>query len=319
MKKWPPGTWSSGVPSTSACASNMKTGQVARLAPHQRRPARAGSAGGRTRRGSRRRRRRPRSRPPPPPAGRPARPGRRAGRGSPSARSPASASGSITDSGGRDAVRLEHGLPARPHRPSPCGRPPPTGCRRASRRRCPGMAIGSHSSIRRMIPGRSESSRIVAAPPSDSPSATTSVIPRCVEDGQGVARAVDVAEAVDGAGVVAGPVAPQVDPHHPVLAPQAPGQRVEHPGAEPVGVQEQQGRAVAAPVEGGDAQAVVLDGELVGIGAVVHHRRRYTPPCHGRPATSGREGMPPWVVSAPCRLQQEPACAVRSARPRSSW
>ena len=55
----------------------------------------------------------------------------------------------------------------------------------------------------------------------------------------------------------------EVDPDRSVLARQEPGERVEHPGAEAVGVQEHERRAVAAPVERADGATVVLDGPLL--------------------------------------------------------
>ena len=42
-------------------------------------------------------------------------------------------------------------------------------------------------------------------------------------------------------------------------AAERPGQRVEHPGAEPVRVEQHQRRAVTTPVEGADGEPVVLD------------------------------------------------------------
>ena len=98
---------------------------------------------------------------------------------------------------------------------------------------------------------------------------------------------------------------------HPVLGPQRPGQRIEHPGAEPVRVEQHQRRAVTTPVEGADARA-----------------RRARPPTVGVPRGSSSTGHATsdwptlrtrWVSCAACRPQLEVACAVSSARPRSSW
>jgi hypothetical protein len=64
-------------------------------------------------------------------------------------------------------------------------------------------------------------------------------------------------------------MAPEVDPDRPEDAAgrEAAGDGIEETGAEPVGVEEHQrtGTIGAAPVEGGDRQAVVVDGERTGI------------------------------------------------------
>ncbi len=64
---------------------------------------------------------------------------------------------------------------------------------------------------------------------------------------------------VEPGGGVTGAVAPQIDAHHAVVGGQRPGQRVEHAGAEAVGVEHDQRRTVTAPVKGPDGEAVVLD------------------------------------------------------------
>src|SRR5205085_5168932 len=59
-------------------------------------------------------------------------------------------------------------------------------------------------------------------------------------------------------------VAAQVDGDEPERVAQPKRERLEQPGAQPVRVQQQERRAVAAPVERGDVQAVVLDRDLAG-------------------------------------------------------
>jgi len=56
----------------------------------------------------------------------------------------------------------------------------------------------------------------------------------------------------------------QVDGDGPERVAQSQRERLEQAGTQPVRMQEQQRRAVAAPVERGDVQAVVLDRDLAG-------------------------------------------------------
>ncbi len=56
----------------------------------------------------------------------------------------------------------------------------------------------------------------------------------------------------------------QVDGDGPERVAESQRQRLEQAGAQTVRVQEQQRRAVAAPIERGDVQAVVLDRDLAG-------------------------------------------------------
>ncbi len=68
-------------------------------------------------------------------------------------------------------------------------------------------------------------------------------------------------------GHVGATVGAEVDGDGPVPVGQAPRERVEEAGAEAVGVQQEQGLTGAAPVEGRDAQPVVLDDVRGGLAA----------------------------------------------------
>jgi hypothetical protein len=59
----------------------------------------------------------------------------------------------------------------------------------------------------------------------------------------------------------------QVDADHAVGVGEPARQRIEEARAQAVGMEEQQRLAVAAPVEGGDAETVVLDDDGRGVGA----------------------------------------------------
>ena len=143
------------------------------------------------------------------------------------------------------------------------------------------------------------------------------VEPELVEHGHHVAGGGHEPAVLEGRRRVAGAVPPEVDPDRAVLVAQEPGQRVEHPGAEAVGVQEHQRRAVAAPVERADGEPVVLDGPpLRFVGRSLPFGARYPDP---RAASDWPDARAHWVSCRACRPQQEPVCAVSSAKPRSSW
>ena len=64
-------------------------------------------------------------------------------------------------------------------------------------------------------------------------------------------------------------MAAQVDADHAVRVGEPPRERVEEARAQAVRMQEQQGLAVATPVEGGEAQTVVLDDDGGGFGCAM--------------------------------------------------
>ena len=96
-------------------------------------------------------------------------------------------------------------------------------------------------------------------PPSDSPRITTSSSPRWSSIATTSPAAATNPQSLERGRRVAGAVTPQVDADHPVVGRQRPGQRVEHAGAEPVRMEQDERRAVAAPVERTDGEPVVLD------------------------------------------------------------
>ena len=227
---------------------------------------RAATPGGRTTPARRRVGCRTRRTTPRPRAGTPARPDRRGGRGTPTARSRRAPP--VPSRSSADGSRTTPGpCPGRPTPPVGAGPSPTCGSRRPhpAGRRPRAWRSASHSSSRRTSPGRSRSTRIPVPPPSDSPSSTTSSSPSSSSIATTSPAAATNPQSSNRRRRVAGAVAPQVDPDRAVVGGQRPGQRVEHPGAEAVGVEQHQRRAVAAPVERPDGEAVVLDRPPLGV------------------------------------------------------
>ena len=133
------------------------------------------------------------------------------------------------------------------------------------------MAIASHSSSRRTSPGRSRSTRIAGAAPQRLAQQHDLLEAERVERGDRVPGGGDEPAVLVGGGCVAGAVAPQIDADRAVLVAQQPGQRVEHPGAEAVGVEQHERRSVATPVEGADREPVVLDRHPLRVVRGLHH------------------------------------------------
>ncbi len=259
-KKWVPSTVMRSTPARVGLGREHAFGQVGAVGADDASRRRAATRGGRTTPARRRDGCRTRRTTPRPRAGTRAPPDRRDGRGTPTARtrpaprvpSRSSAAGSRTTRApcpGRPTPRAASG-------PSPtCGSrcPDPAGRRsRAwrSARRAGACARGPVAAGR---PGSRCRRRAIR------PRIATSSRPRWSSIATTSPAAATNPQSSNRSRRVAGAVAPEVDAHHPVVGGQRPGQRVEHPGAEAVGVEQDQRRAVATPVERPDGEAVVLD------------------------------------------------------------
>ena len=222
-------------------------------------------AGGRRRASRRRGRTPPRRTAPPPRARTPAPPCRRHGRGTRTARRrPARRAPSRRAAGGSRTTPAPSPGRATPRAAGAPSRP--SGCPRSRHVAASGTRSPRTAAPCAPRPGRSWSRSTVTPPPSEWPSATTSSARRARRAPRARrARAVGERALGEVDRSFARAVAAHVDRDRPVLVAQAPRERVEHTRAESVGVLQQQGRAVAAPVERRDLETVVLHGDRPGI------------------------------------------------------
>ena len=217
------------------------------------------------------------------------------------------------------AVRLAHGRRGRPTPPGASGPSPTCGSRalRPAGRRSAGMAIASQSSSLRTRPGCRRSTRIPVPPPSDSPRITTSSSPRwssiaTTSPGRGQEPA--VLEPSWARRWCRGPAGRRPTTRWSDVSARASGSNT--PAQKPFGCSSTSGGPSppqsSAPMvkpscstdhRCGSSGALVIGGTLP----------------NPAPGSDWRSLRARWVSCRACRPQQEAACAVSSARPRSSW
>ena len=209
---------------------------------------------------------------------------RRTDRGSPTARTPSRAAGSITLSGGRlpyDSLTVARsGHTARRRRAvadmwfslSAPGRPPtrPEGDRLAQQQ--PGARAQAGAGRR----GRGAAAQRLAR-------AARPPRARARRARRARRRRRDERAVLEVAGASLAPWPRRSTADRAVLVAQQPGERVEHPGAEAVGVEQQERRTVAAPVERADREAVVLDRHPLRVVRGLHHHAGDSAPASRTP------------------------------------